>query len=154
MRTVMIVSAGAMFALAAALPTTAAPASDNRSSPPVSPAPDGRSQPPVAAAPARESRSSLALSVSVAGAPAKTAFLDCDQGHGGSAALTPSCDMIRRVGGDLSKMAYDIDMICTDEYSPRTVRAIGTWEGRFVWFTKTYDNGCEMTALTGPVFSI
>lgn len=152
MRTVKIVSAGAMFALAAALPTTA-PASDNRSSPPVAPAPDGRSQPPVAAAPARESRSSLALSVSVAGVPAKTAFLDCDQAHG-SAALTTSCDMLRRVGGDLSKMAYDIDMICTDEYAPRTVRAIGTWEGRFVWFTKTYDNGCEMTALTGPVFSI
>jgi Subtilisin inhibitor-like len=154
MRTVKIVSAGAMFALATALPTTAAPASDSRSSPPVAPAPDSRSQTPAAAATGQGSRSSLALSVSASGAPARTAFLECDQGHGGSPALTTSCDMIRRVGGDLSKMAYDIDMICTDEYSPRTVRAIGTWEGRFVWFTKTYDNGCEMTALTGPVFSI
>ncbi|MDP9841204.1 SSI family serine proteinase inhibitor [Streptosporangium lutulentum] len=156
MRTVKIVSAGAMFALATTLPPTSAPASDNRSSPPanIAPAAGDRSSPATVTDPAPENQRSLALSVSVGGAPARKSFLDCDQDLSDRPALITSCDMIHKVGGDLSKMTYDIDMICTAEYSPHTVRAIGNWDGRFVSFTKTYDNACEMTALTGPVFSI
>ena len=142
MRTVKIVSAGAVFALASALPTTAAPVSG------------GRSALPATATPSPESRSVLALSLSVAGGPARTASLRCDQDGGSHPALTQSCDLIRKVGGDLSKMTYDIDMICPDERIPHTVTAIGMWEDRLVFFSRTYDNRCEMTALTGPVFQI
>jgi hypothetical protein len=142
MRTVKIVSAGAVFALASALPTTAAPVSN------------GRSSLATTASPAPKSRSVLALSLSVAGGSTRTVSLKCDQDSGSHPALTQACDMLRKVGGDLSKMTYDIDMICPDEHIPHAVSAIGMWEGRFVLFAKTYDNRCEMTALTGPLFQI
>ncbi|MEU0516590.1 SSI family serine proteinase inhibitor [Streptosporangium sp. NPDC006007] len=138
MRTVKIVSAAAAFACATALPTTSSPASE---------------QPP---SPARESasggRSSLTLSLSVAGGPAKTISLRCDRDDGVHPSPVTACGMIRRVGGDLSRLTYDIDMICGEEYVPHTVSALGTWEGRPVRFDRTYDNRCEMTALTGPLF--
>lgn len=133
MRTVKIASAAAAFAFATALPTTSSPASEEL------PVPGGRS--------------SLTLSLSVAGEPARTVSIRCDQEYGEHPALTTACGMIRKVGGDLSRLTYDIDMICEEDYLPHTVQAQGTWEGRPVRFAKTYDNRCEMTALTGPVFS-
>jgi hypothetical protein len=142
MRTVKIVSAGAVFALASALPTTATPVSGSRSAL------------PTTAAPAPESRSLLALSLSVAGGPVRTVSLGCDRDSGAHPALTQSCDLLRKVGGDLSKMAYDIDMICPDEHLPHAVTAIGKWENKLVFFSRTYDNRCEMIALTGPLFQI
>ena len=87
-------------------------------------------------------------------APARTASLRCDQAGGSHPALTQSCDLLRKAGGDLSKMTYDIDMICPDERIPHAVTATGMWEGRPVFFSRTYDNRCEMTALTGPLFQI
>ncbi|MFD8532031.1 SSI family serine proteinase inhibitor [Streptosporangium canum] len=134
MRTVKIVSAAAVFALATAPPPAASPASDR------SPVPGGGS--------------ALTLTLSVADGTNSGVFLTCDREGGSHPAPFTACGLIRRVGGDLSKLAYDIDMICPEEYLPHTVRAFGTWEGRPVWFGRTYDNRCEMTALTGPLFHI
>ncbi|WP_051864307.1 SSI family serine proteinase inhibitor [Streptosporangium roseum] len=134
MRTVKIVSAAAAFALATALPPAASPASDR------SPVPGGGS--------------ALTLTLSVADGTNSGVSLTCDREGGSHPDPFTACGLIRRVGGDLSKLAYDIDMICPEEYLPHTVRALGTWEGRPVWFGRTYDNRCEMTALTGPLFHI
>ncbi|GAA3429798.1 SSI family serine proteinase inhibitor [Streptosporangium sandarakinum] len=96
----------------------------------------------------------LTLTLSVAGGPAKSVVLRCgDAGDGGSHPdPATACGLLRQVDGDLPRLAYDIDMICPPEYDPHTVGAFGTWAGRPVRFTRTYDNGCEMTALTGPLF--
>ncbi|MFF5206910.1 SSI family serine proteinase inhibitor [Streptosporangium sp. NPDC000396] len=132
MRTVKIVSAVAAFAFGTALPTTGAPASKS------SPVPGGGS--------------SLTLTLSVGGGPARSVSLQCDQEGGSHPDLSTACGLVRKVDGDLSKLTYDIDMICPDEHVPHTVGARGTWQGRPVWFDKTYDNRCEMTALTGSLF--
>ena len=66
----------------------------------------------------------------------------------------PGQDLLRRRPKVRSKMTYDIDMICPDEHIPHAVTATGMWEDRPVFFSKTHDNRCEMTALTGPLFQI
>ncbi|GAA3087572.1 SSI family serine proteinase inhibitor [Streptosporangium carneum] len=143
MRTVKIVSTAVTFVLASALHTTSSPASDSPSGVPASGSPGHA---PV-------SETSLTLSLSVSGGPARSTFLRCDRDDEALPSFGTACGMLRRFGGDLSKMTYDIDMICDEEYVPHTASASGTWEGRPVRFERTYDNRCEMTALTGPVFS-
>ncbi|WP_433240600.1 SSI family serine proteinase inhibitor [Streptosporangium sp. CA-135522] len=148
MRIVKIVSVAAAFAFGTALPTTAPP---TNALPATAPPTGGL---PSNASPLPGPVSSLTLTLSVAGGPARSVRLACDGQAGGHPDPTTACGLVGKVGGDLSKLTYDIDMICPDEYVPHTVQASGTWEGRPVWFGRTYDNRCEMTALTGPLFHI
>ncbi|MEV7006275.1 SSI family serine proteinase inhibitor [Streptosporangium sp. NPDC051022] len=150
MRTVKIVSAAVTFLAATTLHTTSSPASDSSSGVPGASAPVSPVSP---ALPVSGTGSALTLSLSVAGGPARSVLLRCDRDDTGLPSFATACGMLRRFGGDLAKMTYDIDMICDEEYVPHTVNASGTWEGRPVRFSRTYDNRCEMTALTGPVFS-
>lgn len=98
------------------------------------------------------SESAVVLSLSVGDSPARSVLLRCDRDDSRPSFAT-ACGMLGRFGGDLTRMTYDIDMICDQERVPHTVSASGTWEGRPVRFQHTYDNRCELTALTGPVFS-
>ncbi|MEV8632549.1 SSI family serine proteinase inhibitor [Streptosporangium sp. NPDC051023] len=147
MRTVKIVSAAMTFAVVTALNTTSSPASDTFSSSLAlgSSASDS-------GASLTTSGSSLTLSLSVAGGPARSVSLQCDRDDSLPSFAT-ACGMLGKFGGDLSRMTYDIDLICDEAYVPHTVSASGTWEGRPVRFERTFDNRCELTALTGPVFS-
>ena len=147
MRTVKIVSAAVTFALATGLHTTSSPASGSLSDAPTPGSPAAES----VSSPVSSAVSSLTLTLSIAGGPARSTSLRCDGETPPSYAT--ACGMLRRFGGDPSRMTYDIDMICDEEYVPHTVTASGTWDGRPVSFERTYDNRCEMTALTGPLFS-
>ncbi|MEU9830780.1 SSI family serine proteinase inhibitor [Streptosporangium sp. NPDC048047] len=156
MRTVKIASAVMLFALAVMSHAAESSAPDGPSSVSddlaaalggSSPVQDPAADPAGAGPP-------ITLTLSVAGGPAKSVVLRCgDAGDGGSHPdPATACGLLRQVDGDLPRLTYDIDLICPPEYDPHTVGAFGTWAGRPVRFTRTYDNGCEMTALTGPLF--
>ncbi|MER7208369.1 SSI family serine proteinase inhibitor [Streptosporangium sp. NPDC000239] len=96
--------------------------------------------------------SAVVLSLSVGGGPARSVLLRCGRAES-RPSFTTACGMLGRFGGDLARMTYDVDRICGRKHVAHAVSASGTWEGRPVRFEHTYDNRCEMTALTGPVFS-
>ncbi|MGC5011445.1 SSI family serine proteinase inhibitor [Streptosporangium sp. DT93] len=42
---------------------------------------------------------------------------------------------------------------CPQYYDAVTATATGTWDGRFIRYSRTFSNKCEMYAATGPVFA-
>jgi hypothetical protein len=40
------------------------------------------------------------------------------------------------------------------EYNPVHVKAMGIWDGRRHDYDRTFSNGCELAAQTGPVFRL
>ncbi|MFD0885517.1 SSI family serine proteinase inhibitor [Streptosporangium algeriense] len=96
--------------------------------------------------------SAVVLGLSVGGGPTRSVLLRCGRDDSRPSFAT-ACGMLGKFGGDLARMTYDLDMICGQERLAHAASALGTWEGRPVRFAHTYDNRCEMTARTGPVFS-
>ncbi|WP_338694020.1 SSI family serine proteinase inhibitor [Streptomyces sp. Q6] len=65
-----------------------------------------------------------------------------------------ACAELDAAGGDLDGplTPEGAARICTKEYAPVTVSAIGSHRGMMVAWHKTYGNACEMDAATGHVF--
>ncbi|MFI1980277.1 SSI family serine proteinase inhibitor [Streptomyces wedmorensis] len=55
--------------------------------------------------------------------------------------------------GDFDRLRAEPDSSCTAEHAPVTLTARRTYRGRAFGRTRTYDNNCEATVRTGPVFS-
>ncbi|WP_062431033.1 SSI family serine proteinase inhibitor [Herbidospora daliensis] len=105
--------------------------------------------PAVAEAPS----GALVLTRSVNGGQKVVAKLLCDPDGGSHPAAKQACDLLRSVDGDLAKLAYDPGRICTKEYFPHQVTAAGTWKGQAVRYARTFGNRCEMSAVTGDLFT-
>jgi hypothetical protein len=83
--------------------------------------------------------------------PDNSVTVDCDPVGGTHPRAAQVCEALRTVDGDLSRLPSG-NMICTEEYSPVTAHALGTWHGRQVSYQKTFGNGCHLRAATNPVF--
>ncbi|MEV0144098.1 MULTISPECIES: SSI family serine proteinase inhibitor [unclassified Nonomuraea] len=66
----------------------------------------------------------------------------------------PACIALERAGGDPARLPSRTDAVCTMEYNPVRVSALGIWAGRPVRYERTFSNGCEMSAATGSVFQL
>ncbi|WP_240197795.1 SSI family serine proteinase inhibitor [Nonomuraea lactucae] len=77
----------------------------------------------------------------------KTGMLSC-----APRSTKPACVALAKAGGDPARLAGPSDMACTMEYNPVHVKAMGVWDGRRHDYDRTFSNGCEMAASTGPVF--
>ncbi|TKK89745.1 serine protease [Herbidospora galbida] len=95
----------------------------------------------------------LSLSRSVAGGPQTIVTLFCDPDGGTHTTPKQACDLLRPVQGDPGRLAYDPHRICTKEYLPHQVIAVGVWAGKPIRYAKTFGNRCEMIAVTGAVFT-
>ena len=77
-------------------------------------------------------------------------ILTCDPPNGYHPRAKEACAQLEASGGKIEKDPGDV--ICTKEYSPRTVEAEGVWNGSEISFRRTYGNACEMGAATGILF--
>ncbi len=79
----------------------------------------------------------------------KTGVLSCTR-----RARTPACTTLERVGGDPAQLTRPDGTACTMEYNPVHVKAMGIWDGKRHDYDRTFSNGCELAASTGPVFRL
>ncbi|MFE0423173.1 subtilase-type protease inhibitor [Streptomyces sp. NPDC058953] len=81
--------------------------------------------------------------------------LSCAPGATGThPAPADACRELGAVRGDFDALPSKLPMtLCTREYAPVTVTAQGVWQGERIAWSGTYNNGCEMTATLGVVFS-
>ncbi|MEU3603585.1 subtilase-type protease inhibitor [Streptomyces sp. NPDC006798] len=65
-----------------------------------------------------------------------------------------ACRELEAAGGDPEALPSALPQtLCTREYAPVTVTADGVWRGERIAWSGTYNNGCEMAATLGVVFS-
>ncbi|MEV0583500.1 SSI family serine proteinase inhibitor [Nonomuraea sp. NPDC050310] len=88
---------------------------------------------------------SLKITVAVEGLPVKHARLTCGRAGGSHPTPKAACKVLRSVRGNPARLT-DPGTICTKEYRPHTVTVRGRWYGKRVDFTRTFGNGCLMTA--------
>src|SRR2546430_147438 len=67
-----------------------------------------------------------------------TVMLQCAPDSGDHPKAEDACAAVAKAGGRFEAMSGG--GICTREYAPITVAALGTWDGRQVDFSKTYAN--------------
>ncbi|WP_086819160.1 SSI family serine proteinase inhibitor [Allokutzneria sp. NRRL B-24872] len=80
-----------------------------------------------------------------------TALLACEPLGGTHSRTHQACDRLREVYGDIARLSHR-EGPCTDEYSPVTATAYGTYRGNAVSYTRTWPNRCEMWRATGELF--
>ncbi|WP_062357259.1 SSI family serine proteinase inhibitor [Herbidospora yilanensis] len=95
----------------------------------------------------------LILTMTVDGGAPTAAKLFCDPDGGTHTTPTQACDLLRPVRGDLGRLTHGPGQICTKEYLPHRVTAVGVWEGKPIRYARTFGNRCEMIAATGAVFT-
>lgn len=88
-----------------------------------------------------------------AGTQAEGAALLCGPDVGTHPRAAEACRALEAVDGAFEVLPVT-DVMCTKEYAPVTVQAMGNWGGRQVLFQRTFANACEMHASTDPVFDL
>lgn len=63
-----------------------------------------------------------------------------------------ACESLRNAGGDFDRLGEGATGICTKEYAPVTVEALGYWGNRKVDYTETFSNRCLAAVGTDEVF--
>lgn len=79
------------------------------------------------------------------------ARLTCHPTGGTHPRAADACAALDTVNGDFTRLPHEPAM-CTQQYAPVTAEAHGTWRGRAVHRTVTYENRCRLSAHTGAVF--
>lgn len=106
--------------------------------------------------PSQSPSSALVLTVSPGeqvALDARAITLECDGLPGGShPAPAKACAALIEADGDLDRLRGLPDTACAAIYAPVTATAEGTWRGIPVKWARTFGNGCELHASTGPVF--
>ncbi|WBB68599.1 SSI family serine proteinase inhibitor [Micromonospora sp. WMMD812] len=97
--------------------------------------------------------SALLLTVQPATATPRASVLLCGPSGGDHPAAPAACGALAHVDGDLATLNLDPDTLCTLEYAPVTVRALGFWGERPVTYSKTYANRCVLLRETGDLFA-
>lgn len=95
--------------------------------------------------------STIALTTSTEGAGVRSVNLLCEPSGGSHPKAQAACDELLRSDGDVQAV-QDSDAICTFEYRPVHVTAVGSWRGERRSFDHVYANACAMRVDTGSVF--
>lgn len=105
--------------------------------------------------------SAMVLTIGKGDAPAtatieRAATLNCAPTPSGThPAPRAACKELAAVNGEFAQLASAPKHPCTRQWDPVTVTASGVWQGKWVNWSATYGNACEMReSLTGgAVFS-
>jgi hypothetical protein len=95
--------------------------------------------------------STIVLTTSTADAGVRSVTLHCEPSGGSHPNPRGACDELLRSDGDVQGV-QDSDALCTFEYRPVHVTAVGSWRGRHRSFDHVYANACVMRVDTGSVF--
>ncbi|MFE3657842.1 subtilase-type protease inhibitor [Streptomyces sp. NPDC059165] len=94
--------------------------------------------------------SAMVLAIGRGDAPAtatmeRAATLNCAPTPSGThPAPRAACDELATVNGDFDALASKPKHPCTRQWDPVTVTASGVWQGKWVDWSATYGNACEM----------
>ncbi|WP_018547150.1 SSI family serine proteinase inhibitor [Streptomyces sp. LaPpAH-108] len=80
------------------------------------------------------------------------ALLLCDPPRG-TAHAAEACAQLAAADGDIDRIPPK-EVFCTMLYAPVTAHASGVWHGHRVEYTRTFSNGCVLSARTGSVFAL
>ncbi|MEV7965037.1 SSI family serine proteinase inhibitor [Sphaerisporangium sp. NPDC088356] len=83
----------------------------------------------------------------------RVVLLQCASPGGTHPRATEACRLLEPVKGDLGDLKMSSDAACAKRYEPMTVSASGIWDGRRLYFERTFGNTCELSAYTGAVFN-
>ncbi|MDQ0994517.1 subtilase-type protease inhibitor [Streptomyces sp. V3I7] len=64
-----------------------------------------------------------------------------------------ACAELRHAGGDFGALASGGGVVCTKEYNPMVVTAVGVWQGKRVTYEHTFANACVKNAYGAGVFA-
>jgi hypothetical protein len=78
----------------------------------------------------------------------KTVSLSCEPAGGSHALASEACAQLAKAYGDIAAIPA-ADGMCTLEYAPVTVRAMGFWLGQSKMYEKTFSNRCTAIRDTG-----
>lgn len=95
--------------------------------------------------------STIVLTTSNADAGVRSADLHCEPSGGSHPNARAACDDLLWSDGDVQAV-QDSDSLCTFEYRPVHVTAVGSWRGERRSFDHVYPNACAMRVDTGAVF--
>ncbi|NUT47231.1 MAG: serine protease [Saccharothrix sp.] len=79
--------------------------------------------------------------------------LTCDPAAGNHSAAQAACGEIEAADGDFTQLPGTEPQLCTFDYRPVTVAAIGSWRGEPVQYVEEFANRCVMEQETGTVFA-
>jgi hypothetical protein len=95
--------------------------------------------------------STIVLTTSTGDAGVRSVDLHCEPSGGSHPNAQQACDELLRSDGDVQAV-QDSDALCTFEYRPVHVTAVGSWHGQRRNFDHVYANACVMRVDTGSVF--
>lgn len=95
--------------------------------------------------------STIVLTTSAEEAGVRSTTLHCEPTGGAHPHAPAACDELLRSDGDVQAV-QDTEVLCTFEYRPVHVTAVGTWRGEHRTFDHVYANACAMRVDTGSVF--
>ncbi|MFF8377934.1 SSI family serine proteinase inhibitor [Streptomyces sp. NPDC015661] len=78
-------------------------------------------------------------------------WLDCPGGERNHPHARAACADLQRAGGDFDRLPGGIG-ICSNDATPVTVTADGTYRGREVHWERTFVDECALGVATGRVF--
>ncbi|TMR23324.1 hypothetical protein ETD86_08480 [Nonomuraea turkmeniaca] len=106
-----------------------------------------------AAQAARPPKGKFKIVIAVKNGPTRGATLHCSPDSGTHPHPRAACDVVRKVGGDLTRIHVPADSGCGLEVKPYAVMITGTWRGKKVQWSKGYRNFCAMQAAAGKLLS-
>ncbi|MET9419068.1 SSI family serine proteinase inhibitor [Streptomyces klenkii] len=125
--------------------------------PPATSVAGSRGQAAVSGTRIGDSGSVLILTIGHAGVnpappPEQFSVLICPPSRRGNHRSAEACSALESVNGDFGSLSWNLSKICTKEYNPVVVTALGKWNDEPVAWKHVYGNPCELRAHTGPVF--
>ncbi|MFI2644083.1 protease inhibitor [Streptomyces sp. NPDC018610] len=86
--------------------------------------------------------------------PERVVTLTCAPTASGThPAASDACAELRAAGGDFDALSAGGDVLCTKEYNPVVVTAVGVWQGKRVSYERTFANECVKNASVSSVFA-
>ncbi|ETK32020.1 hypothetical protein MPTA5024_32190 [Microbispora sp. ATCC PTA-5024] len=82
------------------------------------------------------------------------ALLTCDPVTGTHPSAVEACQTLEKVQGDPARLKADPNLVCPLIWDPVTVTANGIWDGRYVWYQRTFASSCEKRSVGDGVFDI
>ncbi|GAA3049292.1 SSI family serine proteinase inhibitor [Actinokineospora globicatena] len=99
-------------------------------------------------------RAGFVLTVSRAGDLPRLGVLRCAPDGGSHTDAVTACAQLSQVNGRFEKLNVRPDAMCTLEYDPVTVVAVGLWGRKPVHYRAVFGNRCQLATATGAVFAI
>jgi hypothetical protein len=108
---------------------------------------------PVVSPPNATAQTSLVLTITPqsAGTP-KTVSLECDPTGGSHPRATDACVALQTASGQIDQIQPQQGAMCPHTVAPIRATATGTYAATPMAYEHTWNNSCEMTRATGPLF--